>query len=72
VTLGHPFTAQDQIVASAIVGTIATAVEVTGFWRTLGVIFIGISVSIFPATLPIALGQLTTAIADMGDAPGLD
>ena len=55
------------LIISAIFGTIATAIEVTGFWKTLGVIFIGIPVAIFLATLPIALGQLMTAVADVGD-----
>jgi hypothetical protein len=55
------------LVIAALFGTIATAIEVEGFWKTLGVIFIGIPVAVFLATLPIALGQLMTAVADVGD-----
>jgi hypothetical protein len=55
------------LIISAVFGTIATAIDVEGFWKTLGVIFIGIPVAIFLATLPIALGQLMTAVADVGD-----
>jgi hypothetical protein len=52
----------------ALFGTIGLAIDVEGFWKTIGVIFIGIPVALFLATLPIALGQMMTAIADMGDA----
>jgi hypothetical protein len=52
---------------AAVVGTIVWAIEVTGFWQTLGVILIGGPVSIFLATLPIALSQAMRAIADVGD-----
>jgi hypothetical protein len=52
---------------AALVGTIVWAIEVDGFWQTLGVLLIGGPVSIFLATLPIALGQAMRAIADVGD-----
>jgi hypothetical protein len=52
---------------AAVFGTIVWAVEVDGFWQTLGVLLIGGPVSIFLATLPIALGQAMRAIADVGD-----
>ncbi len=51
----------------AAFGTIVWAIEVDGFWQTLGVIFIGAPVTIFLATLPIALAQALRAIADVGD-----
>ncbi len=51
----------------AAFGTIVWAVEVEGFWKTLGVLVIGGTVSVFLATLPIALGQAFRAIADVGD-----
>jgi len=51
----------------AAFGTIVWAIEVNGFWQTLGVLFIGGPVTIFLATLPIALGQAMRAIADVGD-----
>ena len=54
-------------IISAIFGTIATAIEVDGVLKTLGVLFLGIPIAIFLATLPIALGQLMTAVADVGD-----
>lgn len=53
---------------AALFGTIGLAIDATGFWRTIGIIFIGIPVAVFLATLPIALGQMMTAVADMGDA----
>jgi hypothetical protein len=51
----------------AVIGTIVWAVEVEGFWQTIGVLLIGGSVSVFLATLPIALAQAFRAIADVGD-----
>jgi hypothetical protein len=51
----------------AAVGSIVWAVEVSGFWQTLGVLLIGLPVSVFIATLPIALAQAMRAIADVGD-----
>ena len=51
----------------AAIGSIVWAVEVEGFWRTIGVLFVGLPVSIFIATLPIALAQAMRAIADVGD-----
>jgi hypothetical protein len=51
----------------AAFGTIVWAIEVTGFWQTLGVLLIGGPLSIVLATLPIALGQAMRAIADVGD-----
>jgi hypothetical protein len=49
------------------VGSIVWAFEVSGFWQTIGVLFVGLPVSIFIATLPIALAQAMRAIADVGD-----
>ena len=54
-------------VVSAAVGTIVWAVEVDGFWPTLGVLLVGGPVTIFLATLPIALAQALKALADVGD-----
>jgi cation transport ATPase len=51
----------------AAIGTIVWAVEVDGFWQTLGVLLIGEPVAIFLATLPIALSQALRALADVGD-----
>jgi uncharacterized membrane protein YccF (DUF307 family) len=51
----------------AAVGSIVWAVEVDGFWQTIGVLLVGLPVSIFIATLPIALAQAMRAIADVGD-----
>jgi hypothetical protein len=55
-------------IISAIVGTVIAAFEVDGFLKGLAVFLIGIPVSVFLATLPIAVAQMMTAIADMGDA----
>ncbi len=54
-------------VFAAVAGTVIWAIEVEGFWETLGVVLIGGPVSIFLATLPIALAQALRAIADVGD-----
>jgi hypothetical protein len=49
------------------VGTIVWAVEVEGFWATLGVIFLGAPLALFLATWPFALSQTMRALADVGD-----
>jgi len=54
-------------VVSAAVGTLIWAIEVEGFWQTVGVLLVGGSVSIFLATLPIAVAQALRALADVGD-----
>jgi hypothetical protein len=48
-------------------GTVIWAIEVDGFWRTIGVILIGGPVSVLLATLPIALAQALRALADVGE-----
>ncbi len=52
---------------TAGIGAIIWAFEVEGFWQTLGVLLIGLPLSVFLATLPIALAQAMRAIADVGD-----
>ena len=54
-------------VLAAAAGTLIWAIEVDGFWRTIGVLLIGGPVSIFIATLPIAVAQALRALADVGD-----
>lgn len=54
-------------VVSAAIGTVIWAIEVDGFWQTIGVILIGGPVALFLATLPIALSQALRALADVGD-----
>lgn len=54
-------------VVLAAAGTIIWAVEVDGFWRTIGVLLIGGPVAIALATVPIALSQALRALADVGD-----
>ena len=54
-------------VVLATAGTIIWAFEVDGFWPTLGVLLVGGPVSVFLATLPIALAQALRALADVGD-----
>ncbi|HSI98664.1 MAG TPA: hypothetical protein VK926_09910 [Gaiellaceae bacterium] len=51
----------------AAAGTLIWAIEVDGFWPTLGVLLIGGPASIFLATLSIALAQALRALADVGD-----
>jgi hypothetical protein len=52
---------------AAAAGTVIWAIEVEGFWETIGVILIGGPVSLFLASLPIALGQALRALADVGE-----
>lgn len=52
---------------AAAIGSIIWAFEADGFWQTVGVLLVGLPVSLFLATLPIALGQALRAIADVGD-----
>ncbi len=52
---------------AAFIGAIVWAFEVSGFWQTLGVLLVGLPVSVFIATIPIALAQAMRAIADVGD-----
>jgi len=55
------------VVLTAI-GVIVWAVEVEGFWATLGVIFLGAPIALLLATWPFALSQMMRALADVGDA----
>ena len=60
-------------VISAGIGVVAWAIEVEGFWQTLGVILFGGPIAILLATWPIAMSQVMRAIADIGDtAAGID
>jgi uncharacterized membrane protein YccF (DUF307 family) len=52
---------------AAAIGSIVWAFEVDGFWQTIGVLFVGLPVAVFIATIPIALAQAMRAIADVGD-----
>jgi hypothetical protein len=52
---------------AAAAGTVILAFEADGVWQTLGVLLIGGPVSIFLASLPLALGQALRAIADVGE-----
>jgi uncharacterized membrane protein YccF (DUF307 family) len=52
---------------AAFIGSIVWAFEVEGFWQTLGVLCVGLPISVFIATIPIALAQAMRAIADVGD-----
>jgi hypothetical protein len=51
----------------AAAGTLIWAIEVDGFWETIGVLLVGGSVSLFLATFPIAIAQALRALADVGD-----
>ena len=51
-----------------VIATIAWAVDVEGFWATLGVICIGAPLAVFLATWPFAISQMMRALADVGDA----
>lgn len=52
---------------AATIGANVWAFEADGFGQTVGVLLIGLPVSVFIATLPIALAQTLRAIADVGD-----
>ena len=54
-------------VIAAAIGTLIWAFEVDGFWQTIGVLLVGGPVSLFLATLPIALAQALRALADISD-----
>jgi hypothetical protein len=54
-------------VLAAAAGTLVWAIEVEGFWETIGVLLFGGSVALFLATLPIAVAQALRALADVGD-----
>ena len=48
-------------------GTVIWAIEVDGFWRTIGVILMGGPVSVLLGAVPIAVAQALRALADIGD-----
>ena len=48
-------------------GVIAWAIDVEGFWATVGVIFLGAPLVLFLASWPIAVGEMMRAVADIGD-----
>ncbi len=52
---------------ATFIGALVWAFEVDGFWQVIGVLLVGLPVSAFIATIPIALGQAMRAIADVGD-----
>jgi hypothetical protein len=52
----------------ATFGVISWAIDVEGFWATMGVIFLGAPIVLLLASWPIALGQALGAIADIGDS----
>jgi hypothetical protein len=49
-------------------GVVSWAIEVDGFWATIGVIFLGAPFVLFLASWPIALGELMRAVAGIGEA----
>ena len=54
-------------VVLAGIGTVIWAIEVDGFWRTIGVSLIGGPVSVLLGAVPIAVAQALRALADIGD-----
>ncbi len=54
-------------VTSALAGTLVWAIEVDGFWPTIGVLLLGGPAAMLLATLTIALAQALRALADVGD-----
>ena len=52
---------------AAAAGTIVLAIEVDGFWRTIGILLIGGPASVLFVLVPIALAQALRALADVGD-----
>ena len=48
-------------------GVVAWAIDVEGFWATVGVIFLGAPLVLFLASWPIAVGEMMRAVADIGD-----
>ena len=54
-------------VTSALAGTVVWAIEVDGFWPTIGILLLGGAAAILLATLAIALAHALRALADVGD-----
>jgi multisubunit Na+/H+ antiporter MnhG subunit len=52
---------------SALVGTIVWAIEVDGFWRTLGVVLFGSAASVVLGIGAMAIAQALRAVADIGE-----
>jgi hypothetical protein len=52
---------------AAAAGTIVLAIEVDGFWWTIGILLLGGSASVLFVLLPVALAQALRALADVGD-----
>jgi hypothetical protein len=52
---------------AGVAGTIVWAVEVDGFWRTLGVLLFGGSASVILGFAALALAQALRAVAEIGE-----
>ena len=52
---------------AAAAGTLIWAIEVDGFWRTVGVLLVGGAVTVLASAFPIALAQALRALADIGE-----
>ena len=52
---------------AAIAGTIVWAIEVDGFWQTLGVLLFGGAISVLVPFAALALAHALRAIADIGE-----
>ena len=54
-------------IVSALAGTLVWAIEVDGFWPTVGVLLVGGAGTILLTVLTLALAQALRALADIGD-----
>jgi hypothetical protein len=52
---------------SSVAGTIVWAIEVDGFWRTLGVLLFGGAASVILGFAAMAIAQALRAVADIGE-----
>jgi hypothetical protein len=52
---------------ASLFGTIVLAIEVNGSWRTVGVVLLGSSLSVFLGLIPFVLARALRAIAEIGE-----
>jgi hypothetical protein len=52
---------------SALAGTVLWAIEVDGFWQTLGVVLFGAAASVVLGLAAMAIAQALRAVADIGE-----
>ncbi len=51
----------------ALVAAVVGAFAADGFWEGIAALFVGLTLGLFVATWPIALGEALKALANIGD-----